>query len=280
MSAPDNSRNCNLVTKLSEYDKQLPEDDSTKVSSQRIVKPYLNKPVNCPWTSRAPLTSTGNLRSSETNPEGTRASNEASIFKEHCNNGGVSNGFGSKYRECHRASSTQFFHFLRLMQLFPEVHPATLHTVMTLCKNDFFSTVDKLLYAKKCKDLVLKRRQILLTNNKGKMRYQPYSFKPDCNDNVKLVLNYKNSGVAKGCQLNNQQTQTVWDSGLSSKAFDSERLAYKNKSKTRDSKPEIPDFEFVPVASPQLELPIRPLSPTPDVVQDLTKSACNIKDEK
>lgn len=37
------------------------------------------------------------------------------------------------------------------MQLFPDVHPATLHTVLSICKNDFFSAVDKILYAKRCK---------------------------------------------------------------------------------------------------------------------------------
>lgn len=37
------------------------------------------------------------------------------------------------------------------MQLFPDTHPATLHTVLMLCKNDFYSAVDKMLYAKKCK---------------------------------------------------------------------------------------------------------------------------------
>ncbi|CAH1957258.1 unnamed protein product [Acanthoscelides obtectus] len=52
-----------------------------------------------------------------------------------------------------QTSSSHFFYFLRLMQLFPDTHPATLHTVLTLCKNDFFRAVDKLLYAKRCKTL-------------------------------------------------------------------------------------------------------------------------------
>lgn len=37
------------------------------------------------------------------------------------------------------------------MQLFPDAHPATLHTVLMLCNNDFYSAVDTMLYAKKCK---------------------------------------------------------------------------------------------------------------------------------
>lgn len=44
------------------------------------------------------------------------------------------------------------------MQLFPDVHPATLHTVMSLCKNDFFASVDKLLYAKRCKEIYYSKK--------------------------------------------------------------------------------------------------------------------------
>lgn len=122
------------------------------------------------------------------------------------------------------------------MQLFPEVHPATLHTVMTICKNDFFSTVDKLLYAKRCKDFLLKRRQALLPNAKGKARYQPYTPKPNCNDNIKIVLNYKKNGIATNNQhIIHQETQTSWETNLPSR-MDPKRLVYKNKSKTKDSK--------------------------------------------
>lgn len=37
------------------------------------------------------------------------------------------------------------------MKLFPDVHPATLHTVLAVNKNNFFLTVDKLLHAIRCK---------------------------------------------------------------------------------------------------------------------------------
>lgn len=37
------------------------------------------------------------------------------------------------------------------MKLFPDVHPATLHTVLAVNNNNFFLTVDKLLHAIKCK---------------------------------------------------------------------------------------------------------------------------------
>ncbi|XP_044259248.1 uncharacterized protein LOC123007840 [Tribolium madens] len=60
-------------------------------------------------------------------------------------------------------SSSQFFYFLRLMQLFPDTHPATLHTVLVLCKNDFFCAVDKMLYAKRCKLLCYKKNLIQKT---------------------------------------------------------------------------------------------------------------------
>ncbi|CAH0559522.1 unnamed protein product [Brassicogethes aeneus] len=69
-------------------------------------------------------------------------------------------------------SSSQFFYFLRLMQLFPDTHPATLHTVLTLCKNDFFCAVDKLLYAKRCK--VMYNRRQNLYQKFSQTRSHPY----------------------------------------------------------------------------------------------------------
>lgn len=71
-------------------------------------------------------------------------------------------------------SSSQFFHFLRLMQLFPDVHPATLHSVMSLCKNDFFGAVDKLLFAKRCKNYYINQRTGPPPKNAHQQRYQPY----------------------------------------------------------------------------------------------------------
>lgn len=62
------------------------------------------------------------------------------------------------------------------MQLFPETHPATLHTVLTLCKNDFFCAVDKLLYAKRCKALY--NRSQIMFKRCSSMRSHPY-----CNPN-------------------------------------------------------------------------------------------------
>ena len=67
-------------------------------------------------------------------------------------------------------SSSQFFYFLRLMQLFPDTHPATLHTVLVLCKNDFFCAVDKMLYAKRCK-LLCYKKNILQKSQRGNRSY-------------------------------------------------------------------------------------------------------------
>lgn len=61
------------------------------------------------------------------------------------------------------------------MQLFPDVHPATLHSVMTLCKNDFFGAVDKLLYAKRCKNYYMNQRGNYQQTKTTQQRYQPYN---------------------------------------------------------------------------------------------------------
>ncbi|CAH1126921.1 unnamed protein product [Ceutorhynchus assimilis] len=50
------------------------------------------------------------------------------------------------------STSTHFFHFLRLMQMFPETHPATLHTVLTMSRNKFLVAIDKLLYAQRSRN--------------------------------------------------------------------------------------------------------------------------------
>lgn len=61
------------------------------------------------------------------------------------------------------------------MQLFADVHPATLHTVLILCKNDFFRAVDKLLFAKRCKQLYSNKKNI----SKGPLPSKPNKF-PCC----------------------------------------------------------------------------------------------------
>lgn len=78
------------------------------------------------------------------------------------------------------------------MQLFPETHPATLHTVLTLCKNDFFCTVDKLLYAKRCKALY--HRSQVVNKKCPANRSHPYCCP---NEECKNCLNNENNNVHK-----------------------------------------------------------------------------------
>lgn len=145
------------------------------------------------------------------------------------------NGCGNRTSEGNDNSSTQFFHFIRLMQLFPEVHPATLHTVMTLCKNDFFSTVDKLLYAKRCKELITNRRNLLLMN-KGKMRHQPYAYNPKSDEDAKNSLNHKKDNVVGSEQFsNNQRMQTMYSAHIPCKVIDLKQPIYRNTSKATES---------------------------------------------
>ncbi|XP_044727775.1 uncharacterized protein LOC123291528 [Chrysoperla carnea] len=45
-------------------------------------------------------------------------------------------------------TTSQYHNFIRLSLLFPDLHPATLHGALGLCKNDFILTVDSLIYAR------------------------------------------------------------------------------------------------------------------------------------
>lgn len=76
------------------------------------------------------------------------------------------------------------------MQLFPDVHPATLHSVMILCKNDFFGAVDKLLYAKRCKSYYMNQRINNTQQTKNtQQRYQPYNTNNNNNNNGNVQKN-------------------------------------------------------------------------------------------
>ncbi|XP_030758974.1 uncharacterized protein LOC115884511 isoform X2 [Sitophilus oryzae] len=57
------------------------------------------------------------------------------------------------------------------MQLFPDTHPATLHTVLTLSKNNFFYAIDKLLYAKKYKSNYTRKQTYPYKNTRGRGSY-------------------------------------------------------------------------------------------------------------
>ncbi|XP_018331436.1 uncharacterized protein LOC108741225 [Agrilus planipennis] len=133
----------------------------------------ISQPLSCPWSSRAPTSSSSWLKgnggpSMTFKLDSTRLNRGIEIsrplIKMACNNShqlNVHSYYPIPPSTClpSQNSTTQFFHFFRLMQLFPEVHPATLHTVLFMCKNDFFCAVDKLLYIKRL-------RQV--GNNKGK----------------------------------------------------------------------------------------------------------------
>ncbi|XP_048517691.1 uncharacterized protein LOC109535940 [Dendroctonus ponderosae] len=82
-----------------------------------------------------------------------------------------SNSYGMPIQQ---SPSTHFFYFLRLMQLFPDTHPATLHTVLTLSKSNFFLTIDKLLYAQKCKSDLKRKLTSMTGRGRGFASRQSY----------------------------------------------------------------------------------------------------------
>lgn len=109
-----------------------------------------------------------------------------------------------------QCSSSEFFHFLRLMQLFPEVHPATLHTVMTMCQNNFLAAVDRLLYAKKCKELHNRRNHYHQQICKSRTaRFHPYS----CNNSKSTI---KTEDTEEG----NDNSNFIMEHNFSSEVLD------------------------------------------------------------
>ncbi|XP_044756376.1 uncharacterized protein LOC123314956 [Coccinella septempunctata] len=130
--------------------------------SQQPKRDTLKPPVACPWVANQPYPSpltNKNRNSSQRRNSNMQTNNclnnhwEGSSPQNGCTQQNENSSFCSMQQ-----SSNQFFLFLRLMQLFPHTHPATLHSVMYICKNDFFCAIDKLLYAKRCKILYNNRR--------------------------------------------------------------------------------------------------------------------------
>ncbi|KAL3277424.1 hypothetical protein HHI36_012772 [Cryptolaemus montrouzieri] len=135
-------------------------------STQHSKKEILKQPVSCPWVTVQPYPSSP--LSNKNRSCGQKRNSNVQInncLNNHWNNGSTSIDSTKMFKKSSfcsmQQSSSQFFHFLRLMQLFPQTHPATLHTVLYLCKNDFFCAIDKLLYAKRCKMLYNSRRSQL-----------------------------------------------------------------------------------------------------------------------
>lgn len=112
------------------------------------------------------------------------------------------------------------------MQLFPDTHPATLHTVLTLCKNDFFCAVDKLLYAKRCKALY-NRSQVMLKKHPVN-RSHPY-----CNPNEHCKYCSQNEG-----NLKKETKQVIVQSGETSTAVKNETVTEKQEKKGTQGIPE------------------------------------------
>ncbi|KAF5302647.1 hypothetical protein FQR65_LT08488 [Abscondita terminalis] len=139
--------------------------------------------ICCPWTSRAPLAAAPSLRSNTKSNNGGRLSQSSKSCQHDVINAGPSI-HQINYQQSTampfpsiQQSSNLFFNFLRFMQLFPDIHPATLHTTLVLCKNNFFCAVDKLLYAKRCKAAYNEQKQFIQKTSTAKLdhRHHPYS---------------------------------------------------------------------------------------------------------
>ncbi|XP_066248800.1 uncharacterized protein [Euwallacea similis] len=105
---------------------------------------FKHQPIMCPWVSSQPYPSAELLKNKLDHLSKKHSANNSSKKPEHLS----STSYATLWKS---SSSTHFFYFLRLMQLFPDTHPATLHTVLTLSGHNFFFAIDKLLYAQKCK---------------------------------------------------------------------------------------------------------------------------------
>ncbi|CAH1373697.1 hypothetical protein MTP99_015074 [Tenebrio molitor] len=131
------------------------------MEEQKNQRIFRMQPILCPWITSQPY------HSSLWNKNRAPNQNDPSLANRFLNNPWINRQMPlgiprsqDKPLPSIQQSSSQFFYFLRLMQLFPDTHPATLHTVLTLCKNDFFCAVDKMLYAKRCKLLCYKKNLI------------------------------------------------------------------------------------------------------------------------
>lgn len=131
---------------------------------------FQNQPILCPWVTCQPYPSTQEIKNklNEFVKNYGSAVNNSSSKKTSSSDAVTFNPYTPPGQQ---SSSTHFFYFLRLMQLFPDTHPATLHTVLTLSKNNFFYAIDKLLYAKKCKNNLSKRTTYPFKSGRGRGAY-------------------------------------------------------------------------------------------------------------
>ncbi|KAF5276037.1 hypothetical protein FQA39_LY00833 [Lamprigera yunnana] len=176
------------------------------------TKPLSNHSIFCPWTSRAPLTSTTTHRFNGKAVQQNLSRTSSSQIPMHCQHNMINTHCPSNVQvNCGQPTATMpypsiqqstnlFFHFLRLMQLFPDVHPATLHTTLVLCKNNFFCAVDKLIYAKRCKAVYNEQKQFF-QKTKCNSRYQPYVIPNSVTDEATHV----HASASIGVNPNSQQ---------------------------------------------------------------------------
>ncbi|XP_063909871.1 uncharacterized protein LOC135127355 [Zophobas morio] len=141
------------------------------MQDQKTQKIFRMQPILCPWITSQPYHSSLWSKNRSSNPS------DPSLANRFLNNPWINRQMPlgmprsqDKPLPSIQQSSSQFFYFLRLMQLFPDTHPATLHTVLVLCKNDFFCAVDKMLYAKRCK-LLCYKKNILQKSQRGSRSY-------------------------------------------------------------------------------------------------------------
>ncbi|KAK4882816.1 hypothetical protein RN001_006135 [Aquatica leii] len=263
-----------------------------------IPKSLSNQSVFCPWTSRAPLTSTPALRF---NAKTTQPNNSGlPQISMPCQHDMVNTCPSNHQIHCEQStipfqsieqSTNLFFHFLRLMQLFPDVHPATLHTTLVLCKNNFFCAVDKLLYAKRCKAVYNEQKQFIHKTNTGKLhnRYHPYSMPK--NGTADQSIDRQHARPQNGI-INTNYFQQLTPLDVSVKTFNNNQVNnivadvndYKSKligPKKMTTKKTVEKIfasttfsTDLPLASTlQCKLPIPPLSPICTFAEDLTNTS-------
>ncbi|KAF7285418.1 hypothetical protein GWI33_010667 [Rhynchophorus ferrugineus] len=130
--------------------------------STNVHRVFRDQPISCPWVTVQPYPSTDAIKNKLSEFMKNHGANLTSASKKLDQ---ASSSFTSSEGQ---SSSTHFFYFLRLMQLFPDTHPATLHTVLTLSKNNFFYAIDKLLYAKKYKSNYNRRQNYPFKGGRGR----------------------------------------------------------------------------------------------------------------
>ncbi|XP_017774809.1 PREDICTED: uncharacterized protein LOC108561405 [Nicrophorus vespilloides] len=247
----------------------LPSNNNQQTARMETLKKIkvLNHPAESPWTSTAPLQSVTSTSKQLECEESSSIKEDETVQMDDVKEEGEklksinenqetnASGAPPDNRSYIRHSSSQFFHFVRLMQLFPNVHPATLHTVMTLCKNDFFIAVDKLLYAKKCKELYQNRRNLFQGYPKHQ-RYSPYM----CN--TPYCQNVSCAGKPQVIKL------------------DAKRMISRNRCVPKiaaDEGASTSNCSDLPPVSLQCNVPIRPLSPVSGDISDPKESPENLE---